>query len=132
MEMSGAFLKLDLEVEKVHIKLEGRVVEILAMINSELYRQYITVVKCKPDLYAELRKALYCMLQSALKFWQQITSDLVSLGYVLNEYDRCEANMVIGGRQRTVTLHVDNFVLTHEDPKVNEGLIKWFNHKYGN
>lgn len=97
--------------------------EMLAMIDPKLYRQHIIMENGKPVLYAELKKALYGMLQSALKFWQQISSDLISIGYVINEYDWCVANKMVGGKQHTIGWHVDDFLLTHEDSKVNDEII---------
>lgn len=131
MDVPGAFLQTDLEGEKMHIKLEGRMAELLAIIDPKLYRQHIIMENGRPVLYAELRKALYGMLQSALRFWQQITSDLTKLAYVVNEYDWCVMNKVIDGEQHTVGWHVDDFLMTHKNPKVNDGLIEWFNQKYG-
>lgn len=131
MDVPGAFLQTDLEGEKMQIKLEGRMAELLAIIDPKLYRQHIIMENGRPVLYAELRKALYGMLQSALLFWQQITSDLTKLAYVVNEYDWCVMNKVIDGEQHTVGWHVDDFLMTHKNPKVNDGLIEWFNQKYG-
>ena len=81
--------------------------------------------------YAELWKVLYGMLQAALKFWRQISDNLVSIGFEINQYDWCVANKVVDGKQHTVGWHVDDFILTDEDAKVNDELIKWFNDKYG-
>ena len=82
-------------------------------------------------LYAELSKVLYGMLQASLKFWDQITEDITSLGYTINPYDWCVANKVVNGKQHTIGWHVDDFLMTHEDPTVNDGLISWFQEKYG-
>lgn len=131
MDLPGAFMQTDLDGETVIVKFEGRMAEVLAMIDPSLYRQHFMVEKGKPVLYAELRKVLYGMLQAALKFWQQVTQDLVSLGYTINPYDWCVANKVVNGKQHTVGWHVDDFILTHEDPSVNDGLISWFQEKYG-
>lgn len=46
----------------------GRMGELLAMIDPKPYRSKIIIKGGKPVLYAELRKALYGMLQSALQF----------------------------------------------------------------
>lgn len=131
MDIPGAFLQTDLDGETIIVKFEGRMAEVLAMIDPSLYRQHVMVEKGKPVLYAELRKVLYGMLQAALRFWQQVTQDLVSLGYTINPYDWCVANKIINGKQHTVGWHVDDFILTHEEPSVNDGLISWFQKKYG-
>lgn len=131
IDVPGAFLHVELRNgERVHVKFEGRMAEMLAMINPKLYRRHIMIEHGKPVLYAELKKALYGMLQSALKFWQKISSDLIGLGYTINEYDWCVANKMVNGKQHTIGWHVDDFLMTHEDPSANDKLIEWFNNKY--
>lgn len=124
-------MQTELDGEKVTIKFEGRMVELLAMIDPKLYRPHVIIERGKPVLYAELCKVLYGMLQAALKFWRQVSQDLRSLGYEINPYDWCVANKQVNGKQHTVGWHVDDFLLTHEDPTVNDGLIQWFSEKYG-
>lgn len=131
VDIPGAFMQTDLDGEKVLIKFQGKMAEMLAMIEPNLYRQHIMIEKGRPVLYAELKKVLYGMLQAALKFWQQITSDLVSLGYSINPYDWCVANKLVNGKQHTIGWHVDDFIMTHEDASVNTELINWFQKKYG-
>lgn len=131
VDVPGAFLQTYLKGEQMYIKFEGRMAELLAMIDPKLYRKHIIVENGKPIMYAVLRKALYGMLQSALQFWQQISTDLIENGYVINEYDWCVANKIVNGKQHTICWHVDDFLFTHEDPKVNDELIEWFTAKYG-
>lgn len=51
----------------------------LAKIYSKLYRPHVFVENDKPVLYAELQKALYGMLQSALRFWEQVLEEVSPL-----------------------------------------------------
>lgn len=107
--------------------------EILEMTDpsiSSLYRRHILLQKDRSVLYAELKKALYGMLQSALCFWQQVCDDLNRMGYIINPYEPSVSNRMVKGEQQTIGWHVDDFILTHEDPAVNEATIKWFRNKY--
>lgn len=131
VDIPGAFLHTKLEGETVIVRFDGRMAEILAVIDPKLYLPHITMENGKPVLYGELKKVLYGMLQAALKFWEQISEDLVGLGYEINPYDWCVANKLINGKQHTIGWHVDDFVMTHEDPAVNNELISWFSEKYG-
>lgn len=70
VDILGGFMQTDLDGERIVIKVEGSMAEILAMIDPKLYLQQVMIYKDNPFLYAELRKALYGMLQSALKFWR--------------------------------------------------------------
>lgn len=75
-DIPGAFLKTNLDGEEIIIRLEGKMAELLVMIYPQLFRSYFTVEQCKTVLYAELRKAIYGILQIALKISDQITQDL--------------------------------------------------------
>lgn len=131
VDIPGAFMQTDLEGEKIHIKFEGRMAELLATIDPSLYREHVIMENGKSVLYAELRKVLYGMLQASLKFWEQILDDLIGLGFTVNPYDWCVANRIVNGRQQTVGWHVDDFIITHEDENVNIGLVDWLQEKYG-
>ena len=56
------------------------------------------------------------MLKSALWFYQKLKVDLESYSFIVNPYDLCIANVMINGKQMTVTWHVDNLKVSHVDP----------------
>lgn len=131
MDIPGAFLQTELKGEEVHVRFVGRMAELLVMIDPKLYRPNIIVENGKPVLYAQLKRALYGMLQSALRFWEQVLEDLTELGFEVNPYDWCVANRTVNGTQQTVGWHVDDFLISHKDQRANEELANWFNTKYG-
>ena len=67
-------------------------------------------------LYVKMSKALYGMLNSALWFYKKLKVNLEAYGVVVNPYNPCVANVMINGKQMTVTWHVDNLTVSHEDP----------------
>jgi hypothetical protein len=69
--------------------------------------------KGTPLLYLKMEKAMYGLLKSALLFYRLLVGDLTNTGFVLNPYDPCVANKVIGGQQMTVIWHVDNLKVSH-------------------
>lgn len=57
MDVPGAFLHADLhDDEMILIRFEGRLAELLAMIDPKIYRSHIMLEKGKPVLYAELKR----------------------------------------------------------------------------
>ena len=46
---------------------------------------------------------------------EKLTHQLVQWGLVVNLYDPCMANKVINGSQFTITWHVDNSKMSHDD-----------------
>jgi hypothetical protein len=43
----------------------------------------------------------------------------------MNPYDPCVANRMIGGKQQTVTWHVDDLMSSHVNKKVNDDFLEW-------
>ena len=67
-------------------------------------------------LYVKLLKALRGVLRSALLFYKKITGGLIDMGFETNHYDPCVANKMVNGSQMTVTWHMDNLKVSHNDP----------------
>ena len=44
-----------------------------------------------------MSKALHGMLESALKFYEQLRKDLEDAGFKVNPYDPCVANKIMNG-----------------------------------
>ncbi|MEM9592233.1 MAG: reverse transcriptase domain-containing protein, partial [Pseudomonadota bacterium] len=132
IDIPGAFLQTNLDPsEQVLIRFDGRMAELLALIDPQVYRPSIVTEGGKPVIYAQLKKALYGMLQSALRFWEQVLDDITGLGFEVNPYDWCVANRMVNGNQQTICWHVDDFLISHVDNSVNEELVAWFSKKYG-
>lgn len=56
MNIPGAFLQTELEEGNIFVKFQGKIAEMLALIDPAIYRRHITMQKRKPVLYAELKK----------------------------------------------------------------------------
>ena len=69
-DIQGAFLQIDDISGNTNVKFYGMIAELLACIDPDIYRKYITTDEkdCK-ILYAERLKALYGTLDSVLLFW---------------------------------------------------------------
>ena len=73
--------------EKVHINLDGAMVELLDKINPQLYRKYIILSReGKPVLYGEARKAIYRTLNTSLLFYKKLVKSLQDWDIELNPY----------------------------------------------
>ena len=68
MDKPGEFIQADMKGDTVHIKMEGKMVDILTKLDPKLYCKYITTDNVRPVLYADLKKSLYGTLQTALLF----------------------------------------------------------------
>ncbi len=57
-DIPGAFMQADMD-ELVHMKLQGKMAELLVILEPKLYQKYVQVEKGKQVVYVELKKALY-------------------------------------------------------------------------
>ena len=65
-------------------------------------------------LYAKLAKDLYGMLRSAILFYKNLRRYLEGIGFEMNPYDPCVANMTINSSQMTVCWHVDDLKVSYK------------------
>lgn len=61
MGIPGAFIQIPLYDKRVHVRLDGRMAELLAVLDPNLYRSSIVIKRGRPVLYSKLEKALYGM-----------------------------------------------------------------------
>jgi len=53
-------------------------------------------------LYVRVLKAIYGMIESALRWYELFSSTLTDMGFIINPYAKCTANEIINGSQCTV------------------------------
>lgn len=80
VDVPGAYLQTDLSDETVIVKFEGKMAELLEMIDPKMYRSHVKIERGKKVLYAELAKVLYGILRGALLFWEKVSAQLVQWG----------------------------------------------------
>ena len=66
-------------------------------------------------LFVCLSKSIYRMLKAALLFYKRLRFDLEEMGFVVNPYDPCVANMMVNGAQINVCWHVEDLKISHRD-----------------
>ena len=73
------------------MKLKGELAELLVTTAPQLYRQCVLNEQGKPVLYAELLKALYGTLKTALLFYKKLRRTMDDYGFIVNQYNSCVA-----------------------------------------
>jgi hypothetical protein len=130
-DISRAFLQADMD-DFVLVKFEGKMVDLMCMID-ESYKEGVHIdKKGKKVLYVQLRKAMYGFMKAAKLFWKNLSAFLVQkMGFKVNPYKLCIANKMINGKQCTIGWHVDDLKISHVDPEVIEKIIQELENKYG-
>jgi Reverse transcriptase (RNA-dependent DNA polymerase) len=105
-------------------------VELLVQIVPEFEEFVIEEGSCKV-LYLHVKKAIYGMLESVLLFYKKLSGDLIKFGFQVNPYDPCVSNKSINQAQMTVSWHVDDLKISHQDEQVVSNFISWIKQHYG-
>ncbi len=129
-DIPNAFIQTEYTGERVVLKIVGELVTILTSVNPLLYEPYVTYEKDKPVIYLEVLKAIYGMLQSALLFYKKLRADLEEDGFKVNPYDPCVANKMVNNKQMTITWHVDDLKVSHQEKKVVDAFEYWLRYMY--
>ena len=107
IDISRAFMQADME-DIVHMKLDGKMAELMVRIEPQMNRQYLQNEKGRTVLYVELKKALHGTLKAALvMFWKMLSSQLLQWGFNMNPYNSCVMNKIVDGKKCMILLHVD-------------------------
>ena len=129
-DISGAFLQADID-ELVTVVFEGTMVDLLVR-TDPMYAKYVHTTKSgKKLLYVQLTKAMYGCIKAARLFWENLSAQLKTMGFIINDYDMCVANKMIDGKQCTICWHVDDLKMSHESQDVLEDIVKQLETKYG-
>ena len=68
---------------------------------------------------------------AALLWYNQLKSDLISIGFKFNPYDPCVANRNVGGKQQTACFHVDDLKSSTLETPIHDEFAQWLEQKYG-
>ena len=110
LDYSGAYLNATMK-RSVRMILEPRLAEVLCEMEPS-YRKYL---RLDGSLCVKLTKALYGCVESAKLWYDLVSSQLRELGFVPNDYDPCVFNKYVNGDQVTITLYVDDLLITCAD-----------------
>ena len=108
IDITGAYLECTLPPkDDVHMELDPTV----AMLLRELDPAAATYATVKGANIVKLERALYGCVQSARLWYKKLRDTLVSIGFIVNNYDLCVFNKMVYDVQVSVVFHVDDLLL---------------------
>jgi hypothetical protein len=131
VDIPAAFMQVDLDDETIHVRLTGKMVELLLEIDRELYEPYLVRERGEIIMYVELLMALYGTMRAARLFWERLSRQLVDWGFTPNPYDSCVVNKMVDVEQLTVAWHVDDLKILHVSAKVVDDFIADLDSEFG-
>ena len=69
---------------------------------------------------------------ASLLYYRKCVKSLTDIGFVLNPYDPCVANKIIGGHQITICFHVNDCKLSHKSLIKMDRMIEYLRKEYEN
>ena len=103
----------------------------LIKIAPEVYKDFVTTDKHgNKQLIAECLNAIYGTMVASLLYYGKFCKTLKREGFEPNPYDPCVHNRMVDGKQQTISFHVDDCKLSHEDYDVNTKLIDTLRDEY--
>ena len=90
-DIVGAYLMAEMP-DFVLVKLTNESANIMCKANPK-YRKFATMERGKKVLYVRLKKALYGCIKSALLWYETLKTFLLKMGFKVNRYDPCVANI---------------------------------------
>lgn len=134
-DIPNAFIQTEVEEtdksgNRIIMKIRGVLVDLLSRVVPE-YREYVIEEGKGQVLYLRVKKAIYGMLESAMLFYKKLSGDLIKYGFEVNPYDPCVANKEINHAQLTVSWHVDDLKISHQNAEVVSDFVAWIKKMYG-
>jgi hypothetical protein len=108
MDVPGAFLNSDLEIEVIMI-LEPALAKILADLSPGDYKKFL---RSDGSLILQLDKGLYGLGESAKLWHDNIHGQLLAMGFKSSAKDPCVLFKTVDGDRLTVCLYVDDLLVT--------------------
>jgi hypothetical protein len=121
---------VDQQGNRTVMNIRGALVDLLCQLHP-VYAKFVKQEKQGPVLYLHVKKAIYGMMESALLFYKKLCGNLKGYGFILNPYDPCVANKMVGKSQMTVSWHVDDLKVSHKDDQVVTNFLTWLKAQYG-
>jgi histone deacetylase 1/2 len=127
IDLPGAYLNVKMSGVEVLMHLDEFTAAILIAIKPE-YKNYRR--EDDGSMIVRLDRALYGCVESGKLWYNELSATLISAGYEPNAKDICVFNKVVDGIQCTITLHVDDLMITCVNETVIDEVIDVLRSKY--
>ena len=108
LDIPNAFVQTPIpqDGDKVMMKIRGPLVDILCEICPGVYDNFVIYEGKQKVLYVRILKALYGTMIASILYYKKFRKYIKSIGFEVNLYDICVANIMVNGKQHTVLLYL--------------------------
>jgi hypothetical protein len=125
VDIEGAYLNARMD-RQVIVEVQGQVAAILTYLHPREYQEY----ERNGKVYLKLQKALYGTIEAAKLWYTTLSRYLQRVGFKANDYDLCVFNKVMNSSQVTITLHVDDLMISCVDKTCVDAVLEDLRREY--
>ena len=127
LDHTAAYLNAEMKGPDVEMMLNSEVSEMLCDLDNN-YRRF---VRPNGKIHVKLKKALYGCVQSAVLWYKELKSTLISIGFLENAYDICSFTRTRGTSIDRILVYVDDLFITSDSEAALDEIDKCLRDKYG-
>ena len=126
LDHKAAYLNADMKGPAVEMLISPEVAEILCDIDPK----YQNFLRADKKIAVRLKKALYGCVQSAMLWYEELTSTLEEIGLIRNPYDTCSFSRLHDGSHDRILVYVDDLFVTSASEERLQEIAEKLQSKY--
>ena len=130
VDLPGFFLQTEQE-EEILLKLTGSVAILLTESDPAKWKKHLVKENGKDVIYVICNKAIYGTMNAALLAYKKLANLFKDWGFVMNPYDPCVWNKMVGKHQFSIMFHIDDLLMSHRKAEIVTLYIKKLEREYG-
>ena len=132
VDLPGFFLQTEQEENSdLLLKLTGQVAALLVESDESKWGKHLRKENGKYVLYVKCDRAIYGTMNAALLAYKKLARLFSEWGLVMNPYDPCVWNKMVGKHQMTIMFHIDDLLMAHKHAHIVTLFIKKLEQVYG-
>ena len=132
VDLPGFFLQTEQEENSdLLLKLTGQVAALLVKSDKDKWGKHLQKENGKYVLYVKCDRAIYGTMNAALLAYKKLAKLFAGWGFVMNPYDPCVWNKMVGKGQMTIMFHIDDLLMAHKHSHIVTLFIKKLEQVYG-
>ena len=129
-------LTLDHKAAYLNAAMKGPIVKMIlskdvSTILCSISKDFKIYLRANGTILVQLEKALYGCIQSAVLWYDELSSTLEGLGYTKNPHDTCVFNKIREGQIDTILVYVDDLLLTSRSQVELHSVANALRSRYG-
>ena len=125
VDLPGFFLQTDQDKDAtILLKLTGSIALLLVETDPIKWKKHLMKEDGRDVIYVICDKAIYGTMNAALLAYKKLAKLFKGWSFVMNPYDPCVWNKMVGKYQMSIMFHIDDLLISHMKPETVTLYIK--------